>query len=326
MTNTELATTNGTLAIRAPAPLADKLQYAERLAESDIVPRAYRGKPANILIAGELGERLGLSWAEALYRIDVIDGTPSLSAELIVSKVREAGHKLRLAYDPESKTAVCSIWRSDDPGFEYKAEWSWNRANSIADRDGKKLTDKANWRNYYPAMLRWRAESECANAACPEALWGMGRTAEELGAQELSDAEADDLGVMTRHQRVEHTALQRAAREHPGQWDRTIVVAAETPPEPETEPADPGKKPSNAAIGRLQRLLREIPLGTDEDVAALLHWLTGQPLDAELTAHGVKVVTSYLGDLLEATDDPEKAAGQAWAQYRAAHQEEAGDG
>jgi phage recombination protein Bet len=147
----------------------------------------------------------------------------------------------------------------------------------------------------------------------------------QIDQAQMTEGEKWDTGNMDRAARVEHAELRRAAQEHPGQHERTIVLAEQAPAEPQEAPADPGKKPSNAATGRLQRLLREIPLGPDEDVAALLHWLTGQPLDAELSAHGVRVVTTYLANLLEATDDPEKAAARAWEQYRAAREESAGD-
>jgi hypothetical protein len=44
------------------------------------------------------------------------------------------------------------------------------------------LTGKGNWRTYPAAMLKARAITEVARDACPEALFGVAYTAEELGS------------------------------------------------------------------------------------------------------------------------------------------------
>ena len=82
----------------APAmvPLRDQMAYAQTLAQGSLVPQSYRGNPANILVAMGLGQSMGLSPAESLYRINVIQGKPTASAELIAAQVRKAGHKLRI--------------------------------------------------------------------------------------------------------------------------------------------------------------------------------------------------------------------------------------
>ena len=78
---------------------------------SSILPDVYRGNPANVLIAVNLGASMGLSPAESLYRIAVIKGKPSASAELIAANVRKAGHKLRVRGDETTCTA--QIIRAD---------------------------------------------------------------------------------------------------------------------------------------------------------------------------------------------------------------------
>jgi recombination protein RecT len=91
--------------------------------------------------------------------------------------------------------------------------------------------------------------------------------------------------------------------------------------------AGPGR-PSKAAVERLQKLIRQLPLGEDHDIAVLLAWLTGRPdvLEAQLTAADVRTVTSFLQDHLEhAKGDTEQAAAAIWTQHReAAAKEDAG--
>lgn len=166
---TELANTQGNGDL---ADLNTQMKAAELLSQSDIVPQAYRGKPANILVAANLGSKMGLAFAESLYRIDVIQGSPTAGAELIASNVRRAGHKLRVYGDEVSQTA--QIVRADDPEFVYEV----TRDEKWAKQMG--LTSKDNYKKQMGTMLQWRAITAAARLACPEALFGVSYVAEEL--------------------------------------------------------------------------------------------------------------------------------------------------
>jgi hypothetical protein len=147
--------------VHNPSALAEQLQYAQAVAQGSLLPDTYRGKPANVLIAIGLGQAMGLSPAESLYRIDVIQGKPTASAELIAANVRKAGHKLRVRGNDEACTAT--IIRADDPDFEFTV----TRDLPWAQRMG--LMNKANYKSQPGTMLQWRAISACARLACPEA-------------------------------------------------------------------------------------------------------------------------------------------------------------
>ena len=53
-------------------------KVAEALAKSEMVPKDYRGKPENVLVAMEMGYQLGLPVAQCLQDIAVINGRPAL--------------------------------------------------------------------------------------------------------------------------------------------------------------------------------------------------------------------------------------------------------
>ena len=63
--------------------MQDQMQFAQLVTEGSMVPKDYQNQPANALIAIGLGQSMGLSPAESLYRISVIQGKPTASAELI---------------------------------------------------------------------------------------------------------------------------------------------------------------------------------------------------------------------------------------------------
>jgi len=155
-------------------PMRDRVDWAEKIARSNLLPRQYQNNPANVLLALEYGNALGISPVVAMQQIHVIEGKPTASAQLIGGLVRQAGHKLRVEFDDRTMTATATIIRSDDPDYTFTAVWTMDRAKAA------NLTNKGNWKTYPAAMLKARAITEVARDACPEALFGVAYTAEEL--------------------------------------------------------------------------------------------------------------------------------------------------
>lgn len=155
--------------------VAEQMKYADVICKGSLVPQAYRGNAANVLIAMDFGRSMGLSPAESLYRITVINGKPTASAELIAANVRRAGHRLRVRKDEKARSATVEIIRADDPDYTFSATWDMAKAQQAG------LSGKDNWKKYPLAMLTARAITECARDACPEALYGVAYTGEELG-------------------------------------------------------------------------------------------------------------------------------------------------
>ena len=223
----DLARTQGT-------NLNDKMQYAQALATSSLLPKQYQRQPGNLLFALEYADALGVSPIHAITSIHVIEGKPSASADLIGSMVRKAGHKLRVTGDDTHARAV--LIRRDDPDFEFTAEWDMDRARQAG------LTGKGVWKNYPGAMLRSRAITEVARMGAPDALYGVQYTAEELGAEVNADGEPVDLGE------------QPAPAPEPA---RTVTRQRRAPqPEPEVVDAEP--EPERATNAQIAALVAEL--------------------------------------------------------------------
>lgn len=185
------------LAVAQQASVKDQLAYANTICQGSLVPTTYRNQPANVLIAMGLGQSMGLSPAESLYRIAVINGKPTASAELIAANVRRAGHKLRIKKDEKAKVATVEITRCDDPDYTFKATWGMAKAQQA------QLSGKDNWKKYPMAMLTARAITECARDACPEALYGVVYTADEMG-----DAAPEPVQVEAQVEQVDLTPVR----------------------------------------------------------------------------------------------------------------------
>lgn len=157
-----------------PSALTEQMDYARAVSSGSMLPDAYRGKPADILLAVGLGQSMGLSPAESLYRIAVIKGKPTASAELIAANVRKAGHKLRVTTDEAGVRVKATIIRADDPDFPFEVvrDLAWAKSMGLA--------DQPNYKKQPLTMLQWRAISAVARLAAPEALYGVQYTPDEL--------------------------------------------------------------------------------------------------------------------------------------------------
>lgn len=152
--------------------VSERQHYASVLADANMIPKAFQKSPANIFVAIEYGNALGIAPIVALNEINVINGTPSLSASMMSSLARSAGHRVR-TQNTEDGAAVCEIIRADDPEFTHRSTWDQKKAQDAG------LWGKGHWAKDPATMLRWRAISECVRMACPEVLGGLKYTPEE---------------------------------------------------------------------------------------------------------------------------------------------------
>ena len=264
-------------------PLADRMEYAKALAPSDLLPKQYRGNPANVLIAIEYGRALGLEPMAAIQGVHIVEGKPTASAQLIGALVRNAGHRLRVQGDDTGAVAV--IVRADDPEFEFRAEWTMDRAKTAG------LAGKSVWRQYPAAMLKARAITEVARDACPEILSGVAYTAEELGHDD-APKRVDTARLTPPKPTVEHveTAAETVESEPVDVETGEILDAEVVEDEPPTleivpesddsEPESDTKQPLTADQShRITVALKALELGK-VDGLALYSEVCGRPVKA----------------------------------------------
>ena len=94
------------------------LRQAEILANSTIIPAAYRRKAPDIVAAGLAGRAYGWDVMTSMRQFHVIEGTASLRPESMLGLVRQAGHSVTVETHPEG--AIAHGTRSDT-GDEHSA-------------------------------------------------------------------------------------------------------------------------------------------------------------------------------------------------------------
>lgn len=179
--NAVVRTDHSKVAVTLDGPLND-LDQAYRLAvafaRADIVPTELRGKPSNVLLVMLYGQRLGLPPEIAISSISVVKGKPRMSGQLLLSKVREAGHKCKIEHGDGECTVT--ITRGDD-GEPHSETFSLDdavTARLCTIKDGKPYARSTKgeplpWETYPKRMLQWRAVSSCVDAICPEVKMGF---------------------------------------------------------------------------------------------------------------------------------------------------------
>ncbi len=150
---------------------------ADRIANTDFVPRALRNKPAAIAACMLTGREIGIGPMLALKVIHMVDGNPTLAAEYKRARALERGH--HIAYD-ETSTVRCTV-RGRRQGEDTWTTVKWE----LEDARRAGLAGKNNWKNHPRRMLEARATGELCDLLFPECTYGLA-TLEE--AEDATDA------------------------------------------------------------------------------------------------------------------------------------------
>jgi hypothetical protein len=155
---------------------------ATRIAGTEFVPAALRGKPEAVLAAILTGHELGIPPMQSLAKIHVVDGRPAMAAELMRALILREGHEI---WVEEATTTRCTIvGKRAGSTHESRVTWTLDDAKR-AGLDGKK-----NWRTYPGDMLLARATSKLARLLFADVIAGVSYSVEELtDGDELADGD-----------------------------------------------------------------------------------------------------------------------------------------
>jgi hypothetical protein len=190
-----------------PQTLDAAWRMAQLFAKSDLLPKGYRGKPEDVLVAIQLGAEVGLAPMQAIQSIAVINGKPTIYGDGLLAVILnsplysgmdewlEVGGGLRVegrALTPEelkadTTAAICTFYRTQNPD-------PVTRRFSVGQARRANLLGKAGpWQEYPDRMLAMRARMLAARDCFPDLLRGIHAAEEEITAaprvvRRLSDA------------------------------------------------------------------------------------------------------------------------------------------
>jgi hypothetical protein len=144
-------------------------RIAHTLAQSNLVPEPYRGRPNDVFVAINMGSELGMEPFQAIQSIAVIEGKPCLYGDGLIGVVRASPKCLWIkeTISDDGKTATCETQRKGDPQ-------TISATYSMADAVQAGISTKRNWEKHPKRMLQMRARAYCLRDAYPDLLKGLG--------------------------------------------------------------------------------------------------------------------------------------------------------
>ena len=154
----------------------EAVKMADYFASTDLVPKDYRGKGANIVVAWQKGMELGLKPLQSLATIAVINGRATIWGDGLIALVKNSSkeewtHEV-LEGDGDNMVAICETKRASQ-------EQTIKRSFSVEEAKKAGLWGNNTWAKYPKRMLQMRARGLCLRDAYPDVLNGL-EIAEEV--------------------------------------------------------------------------------------------------------------------------------------------------
>lgn len=156
----------------SPQTFEQALTFSNYLADSDLVPKDFKGKPANCLIAMQWGAELGLKPLQALQNLAIINGRPSLWGDAVIALVRGSPLCEFVLETDDGNTATCRVKRRGEPEQVRTFSMTDAQAAGLAGKTGP-------WTQYPKRMRQMRARAFALRDVFPDVLRGL-PVAEEL--------------------------------------------------------------------------------------------------------------------------------------------------
>lgn len=180
--------------------------FAQKLAQSDMVPQSYQNKPANILIAFDIATQTRNSLLTVMQNLHIINKRPSWSSAWCTSAIMSCGlYKGGIRHETVDKGPKTVIWTKTSKkwndsrrqfditkveqttelendvwrrvkmtdaatGEEVFGEWA---SYEMAVKNGWWDRDDSKWQSMPDLMLTYRANAFFARTHCPHVLFGM---------------------------------------------------------------------------------------------------------------------------------------------------------
>lgn len=165
----------------SPQTFEQALTFSNYLADSDMVPKDFKGKPANCLIAMQWGMEIGLKPLQAMQNIAVINGRPSLWGDALIALARSSTMCEYIVETQNDTSATCKVKRRGEPEQE--------RTFSLTDAKMAGLMGKQGpWTQYPKRMMQMRARAFAIRDVFPDVLKGLSV------AEEAMDSPPRDMG------------------------------------------------------------------------------------------------------------------------------------
>lgn len=160
----------------SPRNFEQALEFSRYLADSEMVPKDFKGKPGNCLIAMQWGAEIGLKPLQALQNLAIINGRPNLWGDAVIALVRASPLCEYVIEEDDGHTATCRTKRRGAPA-EQAEKFSMDDAK-VAGLAGK----QGPWSQYPKRMRKMRARAFLLRDVYADVLRGLPIAEESMDA------------------------------------------------------------------------------------------------------------------------------------------------
>lgn len=176
---TDIGTTGANLIREAAAVMVDAHALATAVADTQMIPKHFQGKPDECAAAMLYGASLGLDPMQSVRQIYVVHGQAALYARAMSALVQGAGHKVWTVESTDQSVTVSGSRRGSE--HVETATWTFERAQKAG------YTNNAKYKTDPQAMLYSKALSEVCRKIAPDVLSGV-YSVEEMQLEGRGDA------------------------------------------------------------------------------------------------------------------------------------------
>ena len=160
------------------ADLDGLYRLAKAYSQSDLVPRGFRGKPADVLVAMQMSMRCGLDAFTVMQGMTFIHGSVGINGQLAILLLNTSDAikgRVKFRFDGEGDQYGCTAYVTEAATGEVVE----GTKIDIAMATGEKWIANSKWNTMPVQMMKYRAASFLIRAEFPELLWGY-QTTEEI--------------------------------------------------------------------------------------------------------------------------------------------------
>ncbi|MCE3025766.1 hypothetical protein [Salinicola sp. DM10] len=173
-----------------PRTFDDVWRMSDMIAQSDLAPKDYKGKPGNVMIAWQTGVELGItSPLQAIQNIAVINGRPTIWGDMMLAICRaapawsEADFAEWIEGEGAQAVAHCTVRRRPNGNV---AHYTFGAQDA---KDAGLIGKQGPWQQYPKRMMQMRARAFALRDTFTPELKGIRMVEEE---RDVTPERADD--------------------------------------------------------------------------------------------------------------------------------------
>lgn len=147
---------------------------AQVLANTDMIPMAYRGKPGNCFIAIDMASRMNVSPLLVMGMLNIVQGNAGWNGQGCIALINNCGRFTPIEFEEETRPDgyfSCIAYATEKASGKVLKSTKVDR--TLADECGWLNKNGSYWKKMPQQMARYRAAAFFARTYCPDALMGL---------------------------------------------------------------------------------------------------------------------------------------------------------